>query len=145
MPDPLTANPSQAGAIADKAIQKILESNDGRLAYGKFEQFAAQRLSDAKAAGDPDKLLDVAMMYPDSKITSDAMMSAAGLYESRGNPRMAAQVFRQLLRTRRDQDRVPVLEAMARNYLKTPGHLDVAVRRMRSAAYSSPLRCSASR
>jgi outer membrane protein assembly factor BamB len=139
MPDPLTANQSQAGAIADKAIKKILESSDGRLAYDKFEQLAAQKLSDARAAGDPDKLLDVAKMYPDSRITSDAMMSAAGLYEGRGNPKMAAQVYRQLLQTRRDQDRVPVLEAMARNYLKTPGHLDVAVRRIQSAASLAPL------
>jgi outer membrane protein assembly factor BamB len=138
MPDPLTANPSQAGAIADKAIQKILESNDGRQAYEKFEELAAQKLRDAKAAGDPDQLLDVAKMYPDSKITSDAMMSAAELYESRANPRMATRVLRDLLRARRDQDRIPVLESLARNYLKMPGHLDVAVRRIQSAANIAP-------
>ncbi len=139
MPDPLTANPSQAGAIADKAIQKIMESPDGRLAYDKFEQLAAQKLRDAMAAGDPDQLLEVAKMYPDSKITSDALMSAAELYESRTNPRMATRILRQLLQGRRDQDRVLVLEAMARNYLKMPGHLDAAVRRMQSAAEIAPL------
>jgi outer membrane protein assembly factor BamB len=139
MPDPLTANPSQAGAIADKAIQKIIESPDGRLAYEKFEQLAAQKLRDAVAAGDPDQLLEVAKIYPDSKITSDALMSAAELYESRANPRMATRILRQLLLGRRDQERVPVLEAMARNYLKMPGHLDVAVRRLQSAADIAPL------
>jgi outer membrane protein assembly factor BamB len=139
MSDPLTNNPSQAGAVADKAIQKILESSDGREAYEKFETLAAQKLRDAAAAGDPDQLLDVARTYPDSRVTSDAMMSAAGLYESHGNPKMATQVLRRLLRVRQDQDRVAVLEALSRNYLKMPGHLDVAVRRLQSAADFAPL------
>jgi outer membrane protein assembly factor BamB len=139
MPDPLTGGPSQAGVVADKAIQKILDTPDGRLAYDKFEQLAAQKLRDAKAAGDPDQLMEVARMYPDARVTSEAMISAADLYEARSNPRLATHVLRELLATRHDRDRIPVLEAMARNYLKMPGHVDAAARRLQSAASIWPM------
>ena len=138
MPDPLTAGSSQAGAVAEKAIRKILETSDGLVAYEKFEQAAAQKLHDAKNAGDPDALLDVAKIYPDSRITAEAMMSAAALFESRGKPQRATQVLRQLLLNSHDEQRIPVLEALARNYLKLPDHMDVAVSRLQAAAKIAP-------
>ncbi len=138
MPDPLTAGSSHAGAVAEKAIQKILQTSDGQLAFKKFEEAAQAKLEAARNAGDPDALLEVARAYPDSPTTAQAMMAAADLYESRGKPQSATLVLRQLLLNSRDLDRVPILEALARNYLKMPGHLDAAVARLQSAAKLAP-------
>jgi outer membrane protein assembly factor BamB len=136
--DPITNAPTQASTLADKSIEVIKGTPDGKLAYDKFEQIALQKLHDAKLAADPDQLLDIAQVYPDSQVAGDAMLSAASLYESRGNPRMATQVLRRLLLRKHDLDRVPVLEALARNYLRMPGHIDVAVSRLNLAATLAP-------
>jgi len=138
MPDPQTAGNTLAGTVAEKAIREILGTPDGHVAYEQFELAAAQKLSDARAAADPDKLLDIAKVYPDSRIAGAAMMAAAECYESRGDAPMATQVLRQILPRVRDRDRVPVLEALARNYLKMPNHLDVAVSRLALAASLAP-------
>ncbi|MGD0390769.1 MAG: PQQ-binding-like beta-propeller repeat protein, partial [Tepidisphaeraceae bacterium] len=138
MPDPQTAVNTVAGTVAQKAIQEILGTPDGHLAYEQFEQAAAQKLRDARAAADPEQLLDISKVYPNSRIAGAAMMAAAECYESRGDARMATQVLRQILLRVRDGDRVPVLESLARNYLKLPNHLDVAVSRLALAASLAP-------
>jgi outer membrane protein assembly factor BamB len=140
MPDPDSpaATISRAGAVADRRIEKILATPQGREAYEKFQQAAAEALSQAKAAGDPDQLLNIAKVYPDSRVAADAMISAADFYESRGNSRMATQVLRQILLRFHDHNRAAVLEALARNYLKMPGHIDVAVSRLALAASIEP-------
>jgi outer membrane protein assembly factor BamB len=136
--DPITNAPTQASILADKSIDVIKGTPDGKLAYDKVEQVALQKLRDAKLAANPDQLLDIAQVYPDSAVAGDAMLSAAQLYESRGNLRMATQVLRRLLIRKHDLDRVPVLEALARNYLRMPGHIDVAVSRLNLAATLAP-------
>jgi outer membrane protein assembly factor BamB len=138
LPDPVTNAPTQASALADKSIEVIKGTPDGKVAYDKFEQIALQKLQEAKLAANPDQLLDIAQVYPDSQVAGDAMLSAASLYESRGNPRMATQVLRRLLLRKHDLDRVPVLEALARNYLRIPGDIDVAVSRLNLAATLAP-------
>jgi len=138
MPDPITSNASTAGDIADAAVSKIKQTPDGQLAYEKYETLAAQKLADAKAASDPDQLLEVARAFPDARITEQVMMTAAGMYENRGNSKMATQVLRQILRMHQSETPVDVLEALARNYLRMPGHLDVAVGGMQRAAAISP-------
>jgi outer membrane protein assembly factor BamB len=138
MPDPHTTAVSPAGAVADKAIGEILATPEGRQAYEKFEQTAADALRQAREAGDPDKLLSVAKIYPDSRVAAEAMQSAADYYESDGNPRMATQVLRLVLLRFHDQSRATVLESLARNYLQIPGHTDVAVSRLALAASISP-------
>jgi len=138
MPDPQTSIMSPAGTVADKAIGEILATPEGRQAYEKFEQAAADALRQAREAGDPDQLLSVAKIYPDSRVAADAIQSAADYYESDGNPRMATQVLRQVLLRFHDQSRATILESLARNYLQMPGHLDVAVSRLTLAASISP-------
>ncbi|MGD0542461.1 MAG: PQQ-binding-like beta-propeller repeat protein, partial [Tepidisphaeraceae bacterium] len=138
MPDPQTTIVGPAGAVAEKAIGEILATPQGRQAYEQFEQAAADALQHAREAGDPDQLLNVARIFPDSRVAADAMQSAAESYESDGNPRMATQVLRQLLLRLHDQGRAVVLESLARNYLQMPGHADVAVSRLSLAASISP-------
>jgi outer membrane protein assembly factor BamB/tetratricopeptide (TPR) repeat protein len=138
MPDPQTTGDTPAGTLAEKAIREILGTPDGHMAYEQFEQAAAQKLRDALAAADPEQLLDISKVYPDSHVAGAAMMAAAQCYESRGDARMATQVLRQILLRVHDRDRVPVLEALARNYLKLPNHLDVAVSRLGLAANLAP-------
>jgi outer membrane protein assembly factor BamB len=138
MPDPqITAN-TLAGTLAEKAIKEIQGTPDGYVAYKQFEQAAAQKLSDARAAADPDQLLEISKVYPDSSVAGAAMLAAAQCYESRGDARMATQVLRQILLRVHDRDRAAVLEALARNYLKMPNHLDVAVSRLALAARIAP-------
>ncbi len=140
MPDPDSpaAATGRAGAVADRRIEKILATPQGREAYEKFQQAAAEALRQAKTAGDPDQLLNIAKVYPDSRVAADAMLSAADFYESRGDYRMATQVLRQILLRFHDHNRATVLEALARNYLKMPGHIDVAVSRLALAASIEP-------
>jgi hypothetical protein len=138
MPDPQSAANTQAGTVAEKAIRAILGTPDGYVAYNQFELAAKQKLLDARAAADPERLLEVARVYPDSSVAEAAMMAAAECYESRGNPRMATQVLRQILLRFPDQDRASVLESLARNYLQLPNHLDVAVSRLALAASLAP-------
>jgi outer membrane protein assembly factor BamB len=138
MPDPQTSGNTVAGTVAEKAIREIQATPEGHVAYEQFEHAAAQKLRDALAAADPNQLLDISKVYPDSRIAGAAMMAAAQCYESRGNARMATQVLRQILLRVRDRDRVPVLESLARNYLKLPNHLDVAVSRLALAARIAP-------
>jgi len=138
MPDPQTAGNTPAGTLAERSIREILGTPDGHMAYEQFEQAAAQKLRDALAAGDPERLLEISKVYPDSHVAGAAMMAAAQCYESLGDARMATQVLRQILLRVHDRDRVPILEAMARNYLKLPNHLDVAVSRLALAASLAP-------
>jgi outer membrane protein assembly factor BamB len=138
MPDPHGNATIAAGDVADQAIKDILGTPDGVLAYKKFEEAAAQKLAAAQAAQDPDRLLDISRVYPNSAVARDAMLAAANCYETRGDARMATQVLRQILARFKDQTQPAVLVAMARNYLKLPNHLDVAVSRLQLAAVQDP-------
>jgi len=138
VPDPDTGASSQAAIVAEKAIGQILQTPDGPAAYAKFEQAAAAKLADAQASNDPQKFLEVAKVYPNAQVARPAMMAAAAAFEAQGNPRLATLVLQQLLNKNRDQDRAAILEAMARNYLKMPRRLDVAVSRLALAAAAAP-------
>jgi outer membrane protein assembly factor BamB len=138
VPDPDTSVASQAGIVAEKAIGQIVRTPNGRAAYDKFEQAAAAKLAEAQASNDPAKLLEVAKIYPNAQVARPAMMAAADVFEAQGNPRLATLVLQQLLNKSPDQDRAAVLEAMARNYLKMPRRLDVAVSRLALAAAAAP-------
>jgi len=136
--DPDTAASSQAGIVAEKAIGQILQTADGRAAYARFEQAAGAALAAAQASNDPAKFLEVAKIYPNAQVARPAMMAAADAFEAKGNPRLATLVLQQLLNKTPEQDRAAVLEAMARNYLKMPRRLDVAVSRLALAAAAAP-------
>jgi len=136
--DPQTSLMTQAGAVAEKAIAQILISPEGQDAYARFEQAAADALARAQAGGDPLQLLDVARLYPNAQAAHSAMMVAARQFEARGDARQATLVLRKLLNKDPQQDRDVVLEAMARNYAKLPGRLDVAVSRLALAAAAAP-------
>jgi hypothetical protein len=138
VPDPDTGVSSQAAIVAEKAIGQILQTPDGPAAYGKFQQAAAANLADAQASNDPEKFLEVAKVYPNAQVARPAMMAAAAAFETQGNPRQATLVLQQLLNKNHDQDRAAILEAMARNDLKMPRRLDIAVARLSLAAAAAP-------
>jgi outer membrane protein assembly factor BamB len=125
---------AQAGLAARAEIAGILLNPQGAAAYAPYEQSAKNKM--ATAASDPSALLEVAMEYPNSKIATAAESAAANLFEARNEPRAATRVLRDLYMN--DNVRTPaVLEALARNYLKT-GRFDAAVSRLDQAMTLSP-------
>lgn len=130
-------SPTAAGYYAQRAIAELIARHPK--AYEPVEQQAQAEYDAVAGAGDPERLLAVAQVYPNSRVASRALLSAADAYESNGNPRQAAAVLRLLLTRPLDpSDRLACVEALARNYLKLPNRLDVAAARLQQAAQLSP-------
>src|SRR5439155_15827437 len=107
--------------------------------YAPFEQAAADALSAARASADPGKLLAVSQTYPNSKVAPQALLAAADAYEMLGNHRQAGQILRQIyFKYPQTEQRLAVIEGLARNYLAMGGHVDVALARIAQAAKISP-------
>lgn len=122
-----------AGMVAERLVVEIIKRSPR--AYDPFEQRAASALDAAGASADPEKLLSVAQTYPNSRSAAAAMLSAADAYEVVGNHRAAVQVLRQLfLKHTEAPNRPAILEALARNYLAMPNHVDVAIARLAQGA-----------
>ncbi len=118
-PEPIADEngPTQAGAFAEKALKRLLEQA-GPEVYAKFEQLANAALADARASKDGGKLLTVALIYPNSSVAPQAMLSAAEAYEQSDKPQLAIQVMRQMYFKYPDSPhKAAVLESLARNYL----------------------------
>ena len=65
------------------------------------------------------------------------MLAAAESFETSGNYRQSSQILRQVItKYPESKDKAQVLEALARNYLALPNHLDVAIARLSQAARS---------
>ncbi|MDP9175127.1 MAG: PQQ-binding-like beta-propeller repeat protein [Planctomycetota bacterium] len=129
---------SQAGIVAQQAIDSIIStSSAGRAAYAKFEAAAMEKFTSAYAANQPEQLLDVVHVYPNSQVARKSMEAAADVFEAKGNPRQAAEVLRKMLNTYKDHERAPLEEAMARDYLSMK-KVDVAAARLTLAATESP-------
>ncbi len=127
---------AQASVIAERSIAQLIREHTPEV-YAKFEQEAAQMLATVRDQKDPDKMLAVAVQYPNSHVATDAMTLAAESYESVGKPRLASQVLRRLYLEHSSQlspaEKARLNGAMARNYLKI-GNRDAAIARLQIAA-----------
>lgn len=123
----------QAAAVAEGAIDTLVKQA-GAQVYAPYERAAKDAMEFARSAGKPDELLAVARKFPNASVASQSMFYAADAYEAAGQPRLATQVLRQLYFKYPTADKPGVLEAMARNYLALPGHVDVAASRLAQGA-----------
>jgi outer membrane protein assembly factor BamB/tetratricopeptide (TPR) repeat protein len=122
-----------AGTVAEAAINSRLRSTPA--AYKPFEDAATAAMQAAKNNHDAAALLNVARTYPNARVAPAAMLAAAEAYEAAGKNRPAGQVLSQLYRKYRENgDRARILEAQARNYLRLPGCVDVAIGKLAEGA-----------
>jgi outer membrane protein assembly factor BamB/outer membrane protein assembly factor BamD (BamD/ComL family) len=127
------SGPALAAAAAEKMIGELIQRSPQ--VYAPVQQQADAAFTSAQTAADPAKLLAVAQTYPNSTIAPQALMKAADAYESVGNPRQAVQILRQLyFKYPQSPNRALVVESLARNYLATPNHIDVAIARLAQGA-----------
>jgi outer membrane protein assembly factor BamB/tetratricopeptide (TPR) repeat protein len=120
-----------AGEVARLGIQDLL-TRKSRSVYASFEKAAADMLAAAGAARDPQQIQEVAMVYPNSLIAPQALLAAADVYESRGDSRAATQVLRQaLFRYPNAPESQRIYESMARNYLRMPNRVNLAIARLK--------------
>jgi outer membrane protein assembly factor BamB len=136
--DDVTSSLAPAAVVAEEAIGRIIQSPQGKVAYNAIEQQATAALAAARESNDAAKLEAVWRVYPNSQAGPVALMAAADAYEAESNWRGASLVLRRLLNKTPDESRGLILEAMARNYLRLPGRLDVAASRLALAAAAAP-------
>ncbi|HVT88167.1 MAG TPA: PQQ-binding-like beta-propeller repeat protein [Tepidisphaeraceae bacterium] len=107
----------------------------GVAVYAPYEQEAGNAVLDAARAKNPEKLQAISLSYPNSVASARALLLAADIFESTNNPRKATQVLRQAyFRYPSAQDHERVIEALARNYLRLPNRIDVAIARLLQGA-----------
>jgi len=130
---------SQAGVVATQLIDTLIaESPQAKKRYmEKYESAALSARGQALMDGDPQALLKVAEVYPNSTVVDSASAAAANIFEARGEWRQATIVWRQIL-DRGGKDREKILESLARDYLKIPGRTDVAIARLNMAKTINP-------
>ena len=130
-----------AGGVAEAAIESMM-SRFGAAVYTPLALRAGQALAalgdvtEPPAPGSADALVALADQYPNAPAAGIALERAAGDYERSGDRRAAARSLRRLFARDdlSDRQRPAVLEAMARNYLATPGRHEVALARLARAA-----------
>lgn len=129
--------PLQAGQAAEAQVAAILSEPGGPAAYQPFEQAAKAETAAAGAALDANRLLAVALMYPNSTAAPQARLAAADTFESKGQAIEATRVLRQIYREH-PASKSLILQALARNYAKIPGRLEAAASRLAAAARLDP-------
>ena len=131
-----TGGPTQAANVAESEIDELKRNTPD--VYATVQAERSRHSPRRKASADPAKLLAVAQTYPNSDVAPTALLKAADAYESVGNPRQAVQILRQhYLKYPNAADATTVLESLARNYLATPNHVDVAARLMQASKRSA--------
>jgi outer membrane protein assembly factor BamB len=130
----------QAGKVAENAINNLIR-REGPAVYARYEEEAAAKLAQLRAAAQPLPLQVLADTYPNSKVAQSAMMLAADSYEKSGEPRLATQVLRRLYRNHAnrfsDTEKARLHEAMARCYLRV-GNREAALARLTTSASLEP-------
>jgi outer membrane protein assembly factor BamB len=128
--------PAQAAAVAEKSIAELITRSPDTYAPINTEAETAFDKATADGANpEPATLLSIAQQYPNSNVAPKALLKAADAYEAASNPRQAVQLLRQLyFKYPLDSNRALVIESLARNYLATPNHVDVAIARLAQGA-----------
>jgi hypothetical protein len=130
-------NDISASASAETAIG-IACSLD-RSVYTDIEQQADEALKNAHTAGDPQQLLLVASVYPNSKAATLARQEAVQRLEAANEPGKAIEVLRRMYTGATDpSDRESLLVSIANDYLNTPGGVGPAIDRLCRAAQITP-------
>ncbi len=130
-------NDLPAGTAAETAID--VASSLDRSAYSAIEQQAQAAFTTAHTAGDPEQLLMVATIYPNSKAAGDARQEAVHRFEAANEPDKAINVLRRMYLGLTDAgDRANLLVSIANDYLTTPAGVGPAIDRLCRAARISP-------
>ncbi|MDB5328278.1 MAG: Pyrrolo-quinoline quinone repeat-containing protein, partial [Phycisphaerales bacterium] len=132
--------PSSAGAEAEAAVTELVRQNGPQI-YASYEVAAADAFANAQKTTptDPDALLAIADEYPGSRLTPDALTSAADRFEETHQPRRATQTLRRLLKRDLSNERRQIaLQALARNHLAVPYQAAIAQVRLRQAKAFAP-------
>ncbi len=125
--------PLPAAMLAESQIAIAMKADP--LAYEPYEKAAREAMDFAKAKRDAGEFQAIAQRYPNSAQALQAMLLAAESFEAAGNYRQSTQILRQIYtKYPESKDKAQVLEALARNYLAIPNHLDVAIARLMQAA-----------
>ena len=127
-----------AGAAAQAAITASVAVDAG--AYAPVEARADAALADARTKDDPDVLLGVAEVYPNSRAAADARQGAVDLLQSHGQTARAIDVLRQTyVATADPAARAAVLQQIATDLLATgPAGVGPAADRLAWAAHLAP-------
>ena len=132
--------PSSAGAEAEAAVTELVRQNGPQI-YASYEVAAADALATVQKTTPPDAdaLLAIADQYPASRLTPDALTSAADRFEETHQPRRATQTLRRLLKRDLSNERRQVaLQSLARNHLAVPYQAAIAQVRLRQAKAFAP-------
>ena len=126
-----------AGAAAEAAIATAI--NPDRSIYAAFEDAAGKALATARAGNNPDELLAVATLYPNSKAAIDARQTAVDRYEAANQPEKAIDVLRRIYASTTDNTvKAHLLESIANDFLATPDGLGPALDRLCRASRFFP-------
>ena len=116
----------QAAVEAESQIAELIRQHPE--AYDAVAKQALTAMESAKTDQNAARLLEVAQTFPNSPTAAKSMLAAADLYEQADNPRLATHVLRQVYRKYGDKsDKDRIIEAMARNYLRLPGGIEIAI------------------
>lgn len=103
--------------------------------YRDIEQRAQDALKSAMEAGDPQQLLMVATVYPNSKAAVNARQEAVQRFEAANQPDKAIAVLRRIyLGTSDPYDRANLLVSIANDFLTSPSGVGPALDRLCRAA-----------
>ncbi len=122
-----------AAAAATTAIALAIDRS--RSSYAPVEAQAAAALADARTKADPDALLSVAEVYPNSAAAAAARQAAVDQFQASGRPARAIDILRQMYAAPGDPvARAGLLEQVAADFLATgPAGVGPAVDRLAAA------------
>jgi outer membrane protein assembly factor BamB len=133
----MVADDTTAGSMAESTIDIAVDLH--RNAYEPIEEKASEALTAARATDDPEQLLAVATVYPNSRAASDARSDAVHRFEADNQPEKAINVLRRVYASTSDRAvKTDVLVSIANDFLTMPEGLGPALDRLCRAARIAP-------
>ena len=121
-----------AGRAAETAINAAIKADAS--SYAAVEQRAGAALTAAQGSGESNKLMNVALVFPNSKAAIAARTEAAKRFGAEGKHEAAIEALRQIYSSTVDPAaKGAALESIARNFLAMPGGTGAAVDRLADA------------
>jgi outer membrane protein assembly factor BamB len=128
---------TNAAVAAEAAIDMAMDND--HTVYAPIEAQAAAALADARRGDDPNLLLAVATVYPNSKAAVDARQDAVHRFEAANEPQQAIGVLRRMYTSATDSaGKAQVLVSITNDFLASPDGLGPALDRLCRAAKISP-------